>query len=160
MNPSKSLLSFLIIVLATAITQTTDRADFHTGETGHRVSTNQHSQAIGLNGPVLLRDINALEKLRRFETEIILVLVLHPRVAGVLGEFVSTGESSSLHDHCNKLWGIAQRRDGDSKESSSCLFDHGKSCLIRWTAGVQTSVENFCLTINYYCRIFNLAYTA
>lgn len=71
-------------------------AEFLTGETGHRVGTNQHSQSFGRSGPILLQDIYTLEKLRRFNTERIPERVVHSRGAGAHGYFISSGDYSRL----------------------------------------------------------------
>lgn len=70
--------------------------DFLTGETGHRVGTNQHSQTATESGGILLQDIYALEKLRRFNTERIPERVVHARGAGAHGIFKSYGDFSDL----------------------------------------------------------------
>lgn len=70
--------------------------EFLTTDTGHRVGTNQHSQTVTRKGPILLQDVLALEKLRRFNTERIPERVVHARGAGVHGEFTSTMDLSHL----------------------------------------------------------------
>lgn len=68
--------------------------EFLTGETGHRVGTNQHSQTITKNGPVLLQDIYTLEKMRRFSTERTPERVVHARGAAATGTFTSSVDFS------------------------------------------------------------------
>lgn len=70
--------------------------DFLTGETGHKVGTNQHSQTATEAGGILLQDIYALEKLRRFNTERIPERVVHARGAAAHGVFRSYGDFSDL----------------------------------------------------------------
>lgn len=67
-----------------------------TGETGHRVGTNQFSQTATKSGPILLQDIYTLEKLRRFNTERIPERVVHARGAGAHGVFTSSVDLSRL----------------------------------------------------------------
>ena len=56
---------------------------------GAPVGDNQNSQTAGATGPVLLQDINLVEKLASFERERIPERVVHPRGAGAFGEFVA-----------------------------------------------------------------------
>lgn len=70
--------------------------EFLTGETGHRVGTNQNSQTATEQGGILLQDIYTLEKLRRFNTERIPERVVHGRGAGAHGVFRSTKDLSDL----------------------------------------------------------------
>lgn len=67
-----------------------------TGETAHHVGTNQHSQTATRTGPILLQDVYALEKLRRFNTERIPERVVHARGAGAHGVFRSFRDLSHL----------------------------------------------------------------
>lgn len=67
-----------------------------TGETGHHVGTNQHSQTATSTGGILLQDIYTLEKLRRFNTERIAERVVHARGAGAHGFFRSSRDLSQL----------------------------------------------------------------
>lgn len=85
------------LLLALTFTYATAHAtQYLTGETGHRVGSNQHSQSFSRNGPILLQDIYALEKLRRFNTERIPERVVHARGAGAHGVFRSAGDFSHL----------------------------------------------------------------
>lgn len=70
--------------------------EYLTGETGHRVGTNQNSQAATESGGLLLQDSYTLEKLRRFNTERIPERVVHGRGAGAHGIFRSYGDYSNL----------------------------------------------------------------
>lgn len=72
------------------------QADYLTDETGGPTGTNQFSQTVGRNGPILLQDIYALEKLRRFNSERIPERVVHARGAGAHGKFTSNGDWSHL----------------------------------------------------------------
>lgn len=69
---------------------------FLTGETGHRIGSNQNSQTATESGGILLQDIAALVKLRRFNTERIPERVVHARGAGAHGIFRSYGDFSNL----------------------------------------------------------------
>lgn len=69
---------------------------FLTGETGHRVGSNQNSQTATESGGILLQDIYALEKLRRFNTERTPERVVHARGAGAHGVFRSYRDLSHL----------------------------------------------------------------
>lgn len=84
------------LLLLAALLFTAHAQDFLTGETGHRVGTNQHSQVATEDGGVLLQDIYALEKLRRFNTERIPERVVHGRGAGAHGVFRSYKDLSDL----------------------------------------------------------------
>jgi len=64
-------------------------------EHGAPVLDNQHSQAAGADGPVLIQDAHLLEKLAHFDRERIPERVVHARGAGAFGEFVSSGDFSS-----------------------------------------------------------------
>lgn len=76
-------IALLLVGLAAA-------ADFLTGETGHRVGSNQNSQTATVTGGILLQDIYAIEKLRRFDRERIPERVVHARGAGAHGHFTTT----------------------------------------------------------------------
>lgn len=89
-----SALVLVFVLLPLLCTQAL--ADFLTGETGHRVGTNQHSQSVGRDGPLLLQDVYTLEKLRRFNSERIPERVVHGRGAGAHGVFTSSGDHSAL----------------------------------------------------------------
>lgn len=87
---------FLLILLSLGLFSLALSKKYLTGETGHRVGTNQHSQAATEHGGLLLQDIYALEKLRRFSTERIPERVVHGRGVGAHGVFQSYGDFSSL----------------------------------------------------------------
>lgn len=67
-----------------------------TGETGRLTGSNQHSQSVSRTGPLLLQDVYALEKLRRFNHERIPERVVHARGAGAHGYFVGYKSLQSL----------------------------------------------------------------
>ncbi|MBB6498813.1 catalase [Pedobacter cryoconitis] len=67
-----------------------------TTNNGAPVGDNQNSKTIGNNGPVLLEDINLIEKLASFDRERIPERVVHPVGAGAFGEFVSADNFSAF----------------------------------------------------------------
>lgn len=66
------------------------KLSFLSSETGHRVGSNQHSQTMTRDGPILLQHVYGLEKLRRFNTERIPERVVHARGMAVMGHFTSS----------------------------------------------------------------------
>lgn len=72
----------------------------HTGATtltrdnGAPVGDNQNSQTAGPNGPVLLQDIQLIQKLQRFDRERIPERVVHARGTGAFGVFVASKDVS------------------------------------------------------------------
>ncbi|MGY0036714.1 catalase [Pedobacter sp. NJ-S-72] len=68
-----------------------------TTNNGAPVGDNQNSKTIGNNGPVLLEDINLIEKLASFDRERIPERVVHPVGAGAFGEFVSADNFFSVY---------------------------------------------------------------
>lgn len=71
-------------------------ADTLTRDNGAAVGDNQNSQTAGPNGPVLLQDVQLLQKLQRFDRERIPERVVHARGTGVHGEFVASDDASDL----------------------------------------------------------------
>ena len=67
-----------------------------TRDNGAPVGDNQNSQTAGSQGPVLLQDVNLIEKLARFDRERIPERVVHARGTGIHGEFVSSADLSSI----------------------------------------------------------------
>lgn len=67
-----------------------------TRDTGAPVSDNLNSKTAGVGGPVLLEDVELLEKLARFDRERIPERVVHARGVGALGYFESYGDFSEL----------------------------------------------------------------
>jgi len=66
-----------------------------TRDNGAAVGDNQHSQTAGADGPVLLQDVQLIQKLQRFDHERIPERVVHARGTGAHGVFTTT---SSLED--------------------------------------------------------------
>lgn len=67
-----------------------------TRDNGALVGDNQNSQTAGANGPVLLQDVQLLQKLQRFDRERIPERVVHARGTGAHGEFTATADLSDL----------------------------------------------------------------
>jgi catalase len=65
-----------------------------TRDTGVPVGDNQNSKVAGPEGPVLLEDMNLIEKLARFDRERIPERVVHARGTGVQGVFVASTDFS------------------------------------------------------------------
>lgn len=60
------------------------------------VGDNQNSQTAGPSGPVLLQDVQLVQKLQRFDRERIPERVVHARGAGAYGVFESSADISAL----------------------------------------------------------------
>lgn len=71
-------------------------ADVLTRDNGAPVGDNQNSQTAGPNGPVLLQDVQLLQKLQRFDRERIPERVVHARGTGAHGKFTATEDISDL----------------------------------------------------------------
>lgn len=67
-----------------------------TRDNGAAVGDNQNSQTAGPNGPVLLQDVQLVQKLQRFDRERIPERVVHPRGAGAYGVFEASADISAL----------------------------------------------------------------
>ncbi|WP_312962947.1 catalase [Stutzerimonas nitrititolerans] len=67
-----------------------------TRDNGAQVGNNQNSQTAGPNGPVLLQDVQLLQKLQRFDRERVPERVVHARGTGAHGEFTATADISEL----------------------------------------------------------------
>jgi catalase len=65
-----------------------------TRDTGAPVGDNQNSKTAGPDGPVLLEDMNLIEKLARFDRERIPERVVHARGIGAQGVFVASTDFS------------------------------------------------------------------
>jgi catalase len=65
-----------------------------TRDTGAPVGDNQNSKVAGPEGPVVLEDMNLIEKLARFDRERIPERVVHARGTGAQGVFVATTDFS------------------------------------------------------------------
>ncbi|MCL1123974.1 catalase [Shewanella surugensis] len=67
-----------------------------TRDNGAPIGDNQNSTTAGSQGPVLLQDVNLIQKLQRFARERIPERVVHARGTGAYGEFVSDSNFSEL----------------------------------------------------------------
>ena len=67
-----------------------------TRDNGAAVGDNQNSQTAGANGPVLLQDVQLIQKLQRFDRERIPERVVHARGTGAHGTFTVTDDLSDL----------------------------------------------------------------
>ena len=67
-----------------------------TRDNGAGVGDNQNSQTAGANGPVLLQDVQLIQKLQRFDRERIPERVVHARGTGAHGTFTVTNDLSDL----------------------------------------------------------------
>ena len=83
-------------VLALSMLFSSAFADTLTRDNGAAVGDNQNSQTAGANGPVMLQDVQLLQKLQRFDRERIPERVVHARGTGVHGEFVASSNISEL----------------------------------------------------------------
>lgn len=92
----RSLSGYSITVLALAIIMPSAFAATLTRDNGAAVGDNQNSQTAGANGPVLLQDVQLLQKLQRFDRERIPERVVHARGTGVHGEFVASSNITDL----------------------------------------------------------------
>ncbi|SLM61993.1 Catalase [Dickeya aquatica] len=87
----KPLAAMISLLVASAV-----QADTLTRDNGAPVGDNQNSQTAGPNGPVLLQDVQLLQKLQRFDRERIPERVVHARGTGAHGEFTATEDISAL----------------------------------------------------------------
>jgi catalase len=67
-----------------------------TRDNGAPVGDNQNSQTAGPGGPVLLQDVQLIQKLQRFDRERVPERVVHARGTGAHGEFVATADISEV----------------------------------------------------------------
>jgi len=65
-----------------------------TRDNGAQVGDNQNSQTAGPEGPILLQDVQLIQKLQRFDRERIPERVVHARGAGAHGVFVASADLS------------------------------------------------------------------
>ncbi|WP_439070509.1 catalase (plasmid) [Serratia nevei] len=93
---SLSVQSKLIIVLILLAISPVSLAKTLTRDNGSPVGDNQNSQTAGIDGPVLLQDVQLLQKLQRFDRERIPERVVHARGTGAYGEFTTTADISDL----------------------------------------------------------------
>ncbi len=107
-----------------------------TTNTGAPVGDNQNSQTVGNEGPVLLQDINLLDKLASFDRERIPERVVHARGAGAFGEFVSAGDFSSFTKA--KLFGQKGKSTPVFVRFSTVIHGNGSPETLRDPRGFAT----------------------
>jgi len=86
---TRLLLALLLAAAAPTHAQTLTR------DNGAPVGDNQNSQTAGPGGPVLLQDVQLVQKLQRFDRERIPERVVHARGTGAHGEFVAATDLSA-----------------------------------------------------------------
>ncbi|MDW5502645.1 catalase [Pseudomonas lundensis] len=86
----------LLIALTAMSVSPSLLADTLTRDNGAPVGDNQNSQTAGASGPVLLQDVQLLQKLQRFDRERIPERVVHARGTGAFGSFTSTADITDL----------------------------------------------------------------
>ena len=67
-----------------------------TRDNGAPIGDNQNSQTAGPNGPVLLQDVQLIQKLQRFDRERQPERVVHARGTGAHGVFVASKDISDV----------------------------------------------------------------
>ena len=83
-------------VVAVSLLSVSVHAATLTRDNGAAVGDNQNSQTAGATGPVLLQDVQLLQKLQRFDRERIPERVVHARGTGAHGSFTVTNDLSDL----------------------------------------------------------------
>lgn len=86
---------WLCVLTTCALGFSVQAADL-TRDNGAIVGDNQHSQTAGAEGPVLLQDVQLIQKLQRFDRERIPERVVHARGTGAHGVFTATENLSNL----------------------------------------------------------------
>ncbi|HEN8797975.1 TPA: catalase [Pseudomonas putida] len=92
-HPTRSALALLC---ATLLASPTLLAAPLTRDNGAAVGDNQHSQTAGATGPVLLQDVQLVQKLQRFDRERVPERVVHARGTGAHGLFTASEDLSGL----------------------------------------------------------------
>ncbi|NWB97768.1 catalase [Pseudomonas gingeri] len=83
-------------VLSASLLSLSIQAATLTRDNGAAVGDNQNSQTAGAAGPVLLQDVQLIQKLQRFDRERIPERVVHARGTGAHGTFTVTDDLSDL----------------------------------------------------------------
>ena len=83
------------VLIASLLTFSVNAAPL-TRDNGAAVGDNQNSQTAGATGPVLLQDVQLIQKLQRFDRERIPERVVHARGTGAHGTFTVTDDLSDL----------------------------------------------------------------
>ena len=95
MSPNAQAAAALLIFMGVASASGQAVSDL-TRDNGAPVGSNQHSQTAGPNGPVLLQDVQLIQKLQRFDRERVPERVVHARGTGAFGVFVASGDIAAL----------------------------------------------------------------
>jgi catalase len=107
-----------------------------TNNNGTPVGDNQNSITVGNEGPVLLEDINLVEKLAAFDRERIPERVVHPRGVGAQGEFVCSAEMSAYTKA--KLFGTVEKITPVFVRFSTVVHGNGSPETLRDPRGFAT----------------------
>ncbi len=86
----------LLGVMTASLLSLSIQAATLTRDNGAAVGDNQNSQTAGATGPVLLQDVQLIQKLQRFDRERIPERVVHARGTGAHGTFTVTDSLSDL----------------------------------------------------------------
>lgn len=86
----------LLSLLTVSLLSVSVHAANLTRDNGALVGDNQNSQTAGERGPVLLQDVQLIQKLQRFDRERIPERVVHARGTGTYGQFTVTDDLSNL----------------------------------------------------------------
>ena len=86
----------LLCIFTTSALSFSTQAVELTRDNGAAVGDNQNSQTAGANGPVLLQDVQLIQKLQRFDRERIPERVVHARGTGAHGVFTATDNLNDL----------------------------------------------------------------
>ncbi|MGV8864176.1 MAG: catalase [Pseudomonas sp.] len=86
----------LVSLLTVSLLSVSVQAANLTRDNGALVGDNQNSQTAGERGPVLLQDVQLIQKLQRFDRERIPERVVHARGTGAYGQFTVTDDLSNL----------------------------------------------------------------
>ena len=85
-----------ILILLGVVSLSSQATTDLTRDNGAPVGDNQNSQTAGPNGPVLLQDVQLIQKLQRFDRERVPERVVHARGSGAYGVFVASKDISQL----------------------------------------------------------------
>ncbi len=83
-----------------------------TRDNGAAVGDNQNSQTAGAHGPVLLQDMQLIQKLQRFDRERIPERVVHARGTGAHGRRNGQGDAAHSHEQAATPQATAARAGG------------------------------------------------
>ncbi|MBD8585699.1 catalase, partial [Frigoribacterium sp. CFBP 8766] len=72
----------------------TDTTPITTTDNGAPVASDEHSQTVGADGPIVLHDHALVEKLANFNREKVPERIVHAKGGGAFGTFVTTGDVS------------------------------------------------------------------